>query len=291
MHVPVMLREVLELLKPKAGEFMADGTLGGGGHTKVILQAVGIKGKVLALDWDKEAVEAFAEAAKKGKNLLVRQGNYADLLKILEEEGLGKLDGLLLDLGFSSDQVESSGRGFSFMKDEPLYMTYDEDQEPVASILSRLSEKELADIIYLFSGERMSRRIAKAIKERVGKKAITSSMELAQIVREALPKGYEKGRMDPARRTFQALRIYANEELENLETILKALPKVMASQGRVAIISFHSLEDRLVKNYFKKYEKEKLAEIITIKPITASSEEIKENPRSRSAKLRGIKFK
>ena len=288
MHIPVLLKEVVENLDPKEGEFFVDGTLGGGGHTKALWEKIKPSGKLLALDWDKSAVDRLSTELP--KKIMVKNANYADLLSILSQEDLPKADGLLLDLGFSSDQIESSSRGFSFNRDEPLYMTYNDDEEPVASILSRLSEKNLADVIYKYGDERYSRKIAKAIKEKTKKEAITSSMELSEVIRKVLPKNYEKGRIDPATRTFQALRIYANHELDNVRRILSDLPNIMASQGRVAIISFHSLEDELVKETFKSLVDEKKAVSITKKPVMASIEEKSKNPRSRSAKLRVIKF-
>jgi 16S rRNA (cytosine1402-N4)-methyltransferase len=220
-------------------------------------------------------------------------GNYADLPVILRAKKLGKADGLLLDLGFSSEQLENSGRGFSFSEralDEPLLMTYSDDCEPVRAILRRISEKELADIIYQLGGERRSRQIAKAIVERRRRKPIETAGDLADIVRGALPKSYERGRIDPATRTFQALRIYANGELENLEKMLGELPEILKPGGRVAIITFHSLEDKIVKENFKQLARVHFAEIINKKPIIASREEIEHNPRARSAKLRAIRL-
>jgi 16S rRNA (cytosine1402-N4)-methyltransferase len=225
--------------------------------------------------------------------MIVVHGNYADLPEILLERDLPKADGLLLDLGFSSEQLVpsdgSAGRGFSFAESaasEPLFMTYDDSQEPVSEILRRIDEKLLADVIYEFGGERGSRRIAKAIKDRGRRKPILTAGELAETVRGALPRGYEHGRIDAATRTFQALRIYANGELKNIKKLLDFLGDVVKPGGRVAIITFHSLEDRIVKQTFQKLAKEKKLEIVTKKPIAASREEIRENPRARSAKLR-----
>lgn len=290
-HTPVLLKETMELLNPKKGEFFVDGTAGGGGHAREIAEKIGESGTLLMIDWDKEtAVALEAESRKYKPKTIVEQGNYAELPRILEKHGLGKADGLLLDLGFSSWQVDESGRGFSFRKDEPLYMTYDEEQESVASILSRLTEQELVEIIRKFSGERYAGRIARAIKERVKEKTITSSLELAEVVRGAVPSGYERGRIDPATRTFQALRIYANEELENLSEFLEELAGVAAAGARAAIISFHSLEDGLVKQAFRKMAAEERGKIITPKPVRATEAEKESNPRSRSAKLRAFVF-
>jgi len=289
MHTPVLLKEVIENLNPQKGEFFIDGTLGGGGHAKAIWEKIKPNGKLLVLDLDKSAVDRFKESIL-SENIVTINANYADLVSIISANDLPRVDGLLLDLGFSSDQIELSGRGFSFNRDEPLYMTYSEDEESVASILSRLSEKDLADVIYKYGDERFSRKIAKAIKERTQKESIISSLELSEIIRQILPKSYEQGRIDPATRTFQALRIYANHELDNIRRVISILPNIIASLGRVAIITFHSLEDEIVKNSFKELVDEKKAVLVNKKPIVPTIEEKSHNPKSRSAKLRVIKF-
>jgi 16S rRNA (cytosine1402-N4)-methyltransferase len=266
-HIPVLLNEVIRVLDPKAGEFFIDGTFGSGGHARAVEERIGPKGKLLAIDW-----------AKTGEN-------FADLPEIMTEKKLEKADGLLLDLGFSSEQLDSpagGGRGFSFQRDEPLLMTYSDGEKPVSQILREVSLSELENIIRTFGEERFAGRIAKAIKKTLP----TTSGKLAEAIRRAVPRNYERGRIDPATRTFQALRIYANRELENLESILKNLERVLKIGGRVAIISFHSLEDRIVKNYFRDYAREGKLELITKKPIMATAEEVKSNPKSRSAKLR-----
>src|SRR5258708_2189028 len=273
---------------------MIDGTVDGGGHAAAIIKKIVPGGRFLGIDWDasmiakREAERRETEQAH-AVNEHYTHGNYAELPAILAKEKLGKADGLLLDLGFSSEQLQSSGRGFSFSEsaaDEPLLMTYDDSRAPVAKVIRELSEEELADVIFKFGGERLSRRIAKAIVFQGKKKRIMTSGELAEVVRSAVPKGYERGRIDPATRTFQALRIYANHELENLETVLDNLSKILKSGGRAVIISFHSLEDRIVKNKFRDMAKSGNIKIITKKPMVASDEEVRENPRSRSAKLR-----
>lgn len=288
-HVPVLLDEVIDSLNLTPGKFIIDGTVNGGGHAEAIAKKIYPTGKLLGIDWDKKVLEATKRKSfviSHKSSVVLHQGNYADLPEILKKEKLGKADGLLLDLGFSTEQIENSNRGFSFAKDEPLYMTYSDDEKPVAEIIRELKESELANIIFTLGGERLSRKIAKAIKDVSREKRITSSLELAEIIRHAVPRSYENGRIDPATRTFQALRIYANHELENIKKILTHLTEVLNPGGRVAIISFHSLEDSLVKKYFQKLEKEKILKILTKKPIEPTAEEIENNPKSRSAKLR-----
>ncbi len=298
-HIPVLLEETITFLDPHPGDFIIDGTVDGGGHAREILGRITATGTLLGIDWD-EALLAECKARIGGnKNVVLVHDNYANLPEILkkvsEERGerLAKADGLLVDLGFSSEQLANSGRGFSFeeaAKDEPLLMTYNDSRRPVCAILREESETDLANIIFQFGGERLSRRIAKAIKDHGRKKPIMTSGQLVEVVRSAVPRGYEHGRINPATRTFQALRIYVNGELENLETLLNDLPIVMKSGGKAAILTFHSLEDRIVKHAFQAFAKEKRANVITKKPVGPTREEILRNPRSRSAKLRVIQF-
>ena len=289
MHVPVLLLEVLTMLDPHSGDFMIDGTVDGGGHAAAILERIGPSGKFLGIDLN-EAMLADCKkriAPREGITLLAQ--NYADLPEILAREKLGRADGLLLDLGFSSEQIARSGRGFSFSESsrgEPLLMTYDDSRPSVREILRAISESELSDIIFNLGGERYAGRIAHAIVERRKKSRIETSGDLTDTVRAALPKDYERGRIDPATRTFQALRIMANGELENLQKVLNSLENILAPGGRVAIVSFHSLEDRIVKRSFRDMAKGSQLTVLTKKPIVASREEIATNPRSRSAKLR-----
>lgn len=294
MHLPVLLKEVLEVLNPQPGEFFIDGTLGQGGHAQEIIKKISPNGIFLGIDWDKSALEKFKLLTTHYQlQTIVETANYAAIPEILENHHLPKADGLLLDLGFSSEQIESAswrtGRGFSFRNPpaggEPLLMTYSNKEKPVSVWLNKLSVKELENIIRNYGEERYAGRIAKAIKSRL---PITTSGKLTAIIVSAVPKNYERGRIHPATRTFQALRIFVNRELENLQSILKSIPEIMAANGRVAIISFHSLEDRLVKIAFKKLSQEKKAILLTKKPMVVTPEEIKNNPRSRSAKLRAI---
>ncbi|MBI4193095.1 MAG: 16S rRNA (cytosine(1402)-N(4))-methyltransferase RsmH [Candidatus Colwellbacteria bacterium] len=284
-HVPVLLRETLDALDPGPGETFADGTLGAGGHAREILKRIGRSGKLLVVDWDRDAVNRFA-ATREGKsgNVKAVEGNFAELPRILYEAHIGLLDGLLLDLGFSSDQL-GSGRGFSFSTDEPLAMTYGRDEAPLSDELARMSEQEMCDAIRV-SGERYARQIARAIFRAERKRKIRTTGEFAAIIRGALPRSYERGRIDPATRTFLALRIHVNREIENLQRLLGALPDMMREGGRIAIITFQSIEDKLVKDAFRALAREGRAELVTKKPIVPSRDESRANPRSRSAKLR-----
>lgn len=284
-HVPVLLHEVLEALKPCAGEFMIDGTANGGGHARALLARVGKKGLLLAIDWDAKQARAL-HSSLRAPNVRVVHGNYADTQRIMSEQELPRANGLLLDLGFSTEHLEHAGRGFSFAKDEPLLMTYDEERMPAKEVLRRLREEDLMRILFRYGEERYARRIAHAIVHALRTRPIDTSGVLAEIVAHAVPKSYERGRIHPATRTFQALRIYVNGELENLEALLASLPEIMAVGGRVAIISFHSLEDRMVKQAFRALAQKKLATLMTKKPITPAREEEIKNPKSRSAKLR-----
>jgi len=284
MHIPVLLKEIIAVLDPKPGEFFIDGTVGDGGHSVAILEKIGPEGMLLGTDLDETTLEKVKEKiATKSKLILVRS-NYADLPDILEKENLPKADGLLLDLGFSSKQL-TAGRGFSFSgPEEPLLMTYDRYAVPVKNLIRQLSEPELAEIIKEYGEEHMAKRIAHAIEN--SRSPIETNKQLAEIVAKVLPRNYERGRIHPATRTFLALRIYANQELDNLKKLLDSLGRILKIGGRAAIISFNSLEDRIVKNYFREKSKEEIMEILTKKPISPIFEEIKQNPRSRSAKLR-----
>jgi len=289
-HIPVLLHEVISILDPKEGEFFIDGTVDGGGHAREILEKISPGGTFLAIDWDEAMIKKFRENLGKTSSWVIAlRGNYADLPQILARRRLPKADGLLLDLGFSSDQLLHSERGFSFNPasyGEPLLMTYDDSRKPAYVVLRELTESQLAEIIYRFGEERFAKKIARAIKTYCRKRTLKTSGELAEVVKQSLPRNYERGRIHPATRTFQALRIYVNDELGNLEKLLRAIPGIVASHGRIGIISFHSLEDRLVKSYFRKYEKDGLLKILTKKPVTPSQIEKADNPRSRSAKFR-----
>lgn len=282
-HVPVLPSEVMEHLAPADGETIVDGTMGGGGHTRLIAQEMGNSGRVVALDRDPVAVDRTAAVLADLPSVTPVHASYTDLPEVLAELGIERVDGILLDLGLSSDQLADHERGFSFHADGPLDLRFDPTRgEPASKLLARLSAEHLADIIYQYGEERLSRRIARRIVDRRKQQPIETAGQLAELVRSVVPRS--KGpRIDPATRTFQALRIAVNDELAGLEVALKRLPAVLADGGRLVIISFHSLEDRLVKQAFRGHE---LLEVVTRKPIEASEAEKASNPRSRSAKLR-----
>lgn len=283
IHVPVMLAEVLEQLAPQAGQRLVDGTLGGGGHTRRLAEAVGPTGNVLALDRDPLAVTQASETLR-GLPVSVASASYAELPEVLAEIGVPKVDGILLDLGLSSDQLADAERGFSFSGGGELDLRFDATQgEPAWRLLERAGEQQIADWIYQYGEERHSRRIARAIVERRRGNPLRTAEELAELVRRVVPRTPGPQRIDPATRTFQALRIAVNNELGELERALARLPDCLRPGGRLAIISFHSLEDRLVKNAFRDDPR---LRALTKKPLVASDEEVASNPRARSAKLR-----
>jgi 16S rRNA (cytosine1402-N4)-methyltransferase len=295
-HVPVLLKEVVESLNLSKGKFIVDGTIDGGGHAREIVAKIMPGGRFLGIDLDIDLLEKIKESFMKefsGNecNVRVEWGNYKDMDYVLNQNHLGKPDGILLDLGFSSFHLDDSGRGFSFQKDERLDMRYDTTSGiSAAEVVNSTDERVLADMIWKFGEEKFSRQIAKAIVQSRRKNRIETTLQLSEIISGGVPAFYRRGKINPATKTFQALRIYVNDELRNLAEFLQKVPEVIASGGRVSIISFHSLEDRMVKKAFADFKKEGLARIITKKPIVATREEVARNPRSRSAKLRVLEF-
>jgi 16S rRNA (cytosine1402-N4)-methyltransferase len=281
-----MVKEVMEALAPKQGMRVIDGTVGSGGHAKEFLRHILPGGALLGIDRDSEALREAGEVLEGYASVTLRQGSYADLKNIMAELGWEHADIIFVDLGFSSPQLETRGRGFSFMRDEPLLMTYDDQSVPVKQFLPHMAEDELRNVIRMYGGERYAREIAHAIREAGKKERILTSGALAKIIRGAVPDGYEGGRIDPATRTFQALRIYANKELDHLTRLLESVPEVLSEGGRVGIISFHSLEDDLVKERMDGWKTERIMKPITQRPVHAGAREIVANPRSRSAVLR-----
>ncbi len=338
-HVPVMLEEVLHYLDPQPGGHYIDGTLGGGGHTQAILERCAPDGRVLGIDTDNQALERVRErfpVEVSSGRLVLAHGNFAGLARIVGEAGFTSVRGVLLDLGFSSDQMDNAGRGFSLSADGPLDMRLDLSQEQTAAdIVNNASEQELADIFWRYGEETRSRQVARRIVRERAKGTITSTKQLAQLAAVGVP--YKAGAIHPATKVFQALRIAVNHELEQLETVLPQIvdvldagstndrdtientvdmvnivnmvnePEQKASRmgGRMVIIAFHSLEDRIVKEFIKREATDCICpphipvcvcghkarlHILTRKPITPTTQEVNINPRARSAKLRAAEM-
>jgi len=283
VHVPVLLDAVVRWLDPRPGSVIVDGTLGGGGHAQALAEMVGANGLVIGVDRDPDAIEKCQE---KFRDIPVRlaQANFCDLPEVLEQLDIRTIDSVVLDLGLSSDQLADDGRGFSFSAEGPLDLRFDPmSGEPARRLVNRLSAEHLADLIFHYGEERYSRQIARAIVQRRRDKPIETSRELAELIRRSVPRPPRGERIDPATRTFQALRIAVNEELKSLEIALRRIPGCLRPGGRMAVISFHSLEDRRVKEAFRGDPRLKN---LTMKPIRPEDDEIERNPRSRSAKLR-----
>jgi 16S rRNA (cytosine1402-N4)-methyltransferase len=283
VHVPVLLEQVVAWLQPRPGMVLVDGTLGGGGHTRVLADAVGKDGLVIGLDRDPAAVDAASDQLR---SLPVRaiQSNFCDLPEVLAELEIERVDGVLLDLGISSDQLADRSRGFSFSADGPLDLRMNPmSGEPAKRLINRLSVEHLTLLISRYGEERYSPRIARAIVERRRDHPIETAAELAELIRGVMPKLPGGSRIDPATRTFQALRIVVNDELKSLEIALRRIPDCLKPGGRMAVISFHSLEDRRVKEAFRGDQR---LRVLTRRPVCPDEKEMDENPRSRSAKLR-----
>lgn len=291
-HTPVLLAEVLAGLRPQSGGRYVDGTLGGGGHAAAILEASAPAGLLLGIDADPAALAAAgARLAPFGARATLLHGNARELTQLAEQAGFTTITGLLLDLGVSSHQLDTPERGFSFMVDAPLDMRLDPTSgETAAELVNQTPEAELADLIYRYGEERGSRKIARLIVEARRRQPISTTEQLAAIITRAL--GGRRGKIHPATRTFQALRIAVNRELESLEMALAQAVELLAPGGRLAVIAFHSLEDRIVKQFFRAESGYGGADgptrlrIITKKPIIAEAQELRDNPRARSAKLR-----
>ncbi len=282
-HVPVMLDQVVHWLDPTEGTVVVDGTLGGGGHTRALAGRVGPTGLVIALDRDPAAIAA-AERNLAGMPVKLVQANFCDLPEVIRQLDVPAVDGVLLDLGVSSDQLADQERGFSFSAGGPLDLRFDPlSGEPARRLVNRLSVQRLAELIHDYGEERYSRRIARAIVRRRREKPIETALELAELVRRCVPRTAGGGRIDPATRTFQALRIAVNQELKSLEIALRRIPDCLKPQAPLAVISFHSLEDRRVKEAFRD---DRRLRALTPKPLRPDVEEVTGNPRARSAKFR-----
>jgi len=285
IHRSVLLTEVLEYLDPRPGGTYMDGTLGLGGHSREILRRSAPDGRVVGFEWDENAISRCRmRLAEFGTRLTIIRRNFAEIVEGLAEAGVEELDGLLIDIGLSSLQLDMGERGFSFQRDEPLDMRMDSRREvTAASILAGCSEEELADIFYYYGEERQARRIAAEVIDRRRQEPILTSRQLAQLVARAVPKRFHPQKIHVATKVFQALRIAVNTELENLARILDAAPAFLKPGARFCVISFHSLEDRMVKRRFRENPE---LEVLTQKPVIAGPEEVAENPRARSARLR-----
>lgn len=288
IHTPVLQKEVLQYLSPKANENFIDCTVGEGGHSISILENSGPEGMLLGIDLDSSQVENSRKRLSDFKDRVILQNDsYVNIKDIVLKDNFKPINGILIDLGYSSWQIEQSKRGFSFSRDEILDMRYDMQNTLTAEkIVNEYPENELQRILRDYGEEKFFRQIAKRIINERDKKRIDNTGQLVEIIRMALPPKFRKGRISFATKTFQALRIEVNGELDNVKKVLPKAVEILAPGGRLAVISFHSLEDRIVKNFFKDKEKENLVKILTKKPITATSKEVFSNPRSRSAKLR-----
>lgn len=304
-HVTVLLQEAVEALQVKPGGVYLDGTLGGGGHTEAILRQSGPDGVVYGIDRDRDALRAAGERLDAfGERLKPLHGNFHDAKALLAAQGVAQLDGAVLDLGVSSFQFDEGERGFSFQEDARLDMRMDQScGRTAADLCNTLSGEELTRIIRDYGEERWAARIAAFILQAREKKPVETTGELVSIIKAAIPKGARRDGPHPARRTFQALRIAVNDELEPLAKALEELVSLLAPGGRLAVITFHSLEDRIVKQTFKRLQnpctcppkapvctcgKLPVAQVVTRKPILPSPAEVEQNPRSRSAKLRVV---
>jgi len=285
LHLPVMLEEAVACLAPVDGGLYVDGNLGLGGHTEKILNMCGPTGMVIGFDWDATALAlARTRLARFGDRVRFVHRNFTSIRETLMELGIHRIDGLLLDLGLSSLQLDESGRGFSFRGDEPLDMRMDDRRSlTAAQLVNTASQEELADIFFYYGEERQARRIAARIAQEREIHRIDSTGHLVAIVEQAVPRKFHPRKIHVATRVFQALRIAVNGELDNLAQVLAVGPELLAPGGRFCVISFHSLEDRLVKQAFRENP---LLEVVTARPVVPGTEECRRNPRARSAKLR-----
>lgn len=292
-HIPVLLQETLRLLSPAPGEVFLDGTVGAGGHAQEIARRIGPEGILICGDGDASMLAAAAERLGAFPCARLVHSDFSDIERLREAADGRPFDGMLLDLGISSLQLDDPSRGFSFREDGPLDMRRDpESGEPAArDLLRRATEKELADIFYRFGEERFSRRIARAIVESRRREPIERTLHLADLVKRAIPRKAWPREIHPATRVFQALRIAVNGELESLASFLDGFAQHLAGGGRAAVISFHSLEDRMVKTAFRERSAggEGPLSVLTRRPVVPGAEEIRTNPRARSAKLRAAR--
>lgn len=298
LHKSVLLKEVVEYLDPKPGEHFIDGTINGGGHALALLAKTAPTGKLLGIDWDQEILKKLEQSINDEslrERMILVNDNFARIGEIAELYHFRPVHGIIFDLGFSSYHVEQSGAGFSFQKDEPLDMRYQRvagnpgGYQTAAEMLKISSGEKLEKIFKEFGEERFAGRIAREIVRIRKSRPIRTTFDLVRAVKVATPLWYQRRKIHPATKVFQALRIAVNHELENITLALSVSFELLVSGGRIVVISFHSLEDRIVKNAFKEKAGQKIIEIITPKPLKASRSEIASNPRSRSAMLRVAK--
>jgi 16S rRNA (cytosine1402-N4)-methyltransferase len=287
MHLPVLADEVTFLLRPRHGGWVVDGTIGMGGHAERLLEAGGERARLLGIDHDPEALARARERLGRfGDRVTLRHGSFRDLAEHARAAGVERAAAILLDLGLSSYQLESSGRGFSFQKDEPLDMRFDPTRGPTAAdLLADATEAELARILFEYGDERHARRIARRIVEQRHRSSLTTTAELVDAVKAGVPRAAWSHRTHVATRTFQALRMAVNREPEALHAVLEAAPDLLESGGRLGVISFHSGEDRAVKHTFRALRARGFAPLDP-SPVMPSDDETRDNPRARSAKLR-----
>ncbi|HAI74243.1 MAG TPA: 16S rRNA (cytosine(1402)-N(4))-methyltransferase [Candidatus Moranbacteria bacterium] len=304
IHKSVLLKESIESLNLKEGAIIVDATLGGGGHSLEILKKIGKSGKLIAIDADKDAIKRFGKKIEKEniKNAVLVQNNFRNLESILEKIGINKIDAILADIGYSSDQLEDKKRGISFQINAPLDMRFDQNQELTAQkIINEYSKQDLEKILREYGEEKFYKNIVRGIIEYREKKNIENTEELVEIIKSHTPDKYKRGKIHPATKTFQAIRIEVNQELSSLRAFVSSAINALKPNGRLAVISFHSLEDRIVKEIFRENARGCICpenfplcrcgnlskiKIITKKPTIPRKEEIENNPRARSAKLR-----
>lgn len=291
VHTPVLLHEVVQALAPTRDSIVFDGTLGGGGHAQALGDCLGPESVYIGIDADEEALDRTCSTLTMPGKLLCVHDAHRHIGDILRREGYKKVDRILLDLGYSSDQLERGDRGFSFLRDEPLTMTFkatpSESDITAEVIVNEWDESTIADILYGYGEEKKSRRIARAIVAARSESPIKTSHELAELVLRTIGK---TGKTHPATRTFQALRIAVNDELASLRETLEQVPQVLAEDGRIAVISFHSLEDRIVKHCMRDWSGRGIGTVIKPFPTVPTDEEQHDNPRARSAKLRTFHY-
>ncbi len=303
VHVPVLLPETLELLAPKPGGILVDATLGPGGHAEALLEAVGPRGRVVGVDRDAEAIRFARNRLERfGEAFLPLHGNHRDLIRLLREAGVFAVDGVLFDLGISSMQLDAPERGFSFQADGPLDMRMDGDSgSTAAEILATSDEAELRRILWSYGEERRAGAIARAVVEQREREPLERTRQLAELVQRVLGPAAKRFRIHPATRTFQALRIAVNREIDDLERVVTESVSILRRGARLAVIAYHSLEDRAVKHAMRALAercicpprlpvcgcgRENLLSVLTSKPVRPSAEEVARNPRARSARLR-----